>query len=116
MDFQELYAVVMPALLQIIGLVLSLLLARAADAARVRWGLDIEAAHRNALHTALMSGVRMALERGLRGTAATDAAMAHARASVPDAISALRPSSGVLQNLARAKLAEVAGGTIAGRS
>ena len=115
MDLQELYAAIMPALLQVIGLVLSLLLARAADAARVHWGLDIEAAHRNALHTALMSGVRMALDRGLRGAAATDAAMAHARESVPDAIAALRPTRGVLQNLARAKLAEAAGGVNAGR-
>lgn len=116
MDFQELYAAVLPALLQVIGLALSLLLARAANVARVRWGLDIEAAHRDALHTALMSGVRMALERGLRGQTATDAAMAHARESVPDAIRALKPSEVVLQNLARAKMAEAAPVAIAGRS
>ncbi|WP_444453153.1 hypothetical protein ACTTAI_19260 [Rhodobacter capsulatus] len=116
MDLQELYAAIMPALLQIIGLVLSLLLARAADVARTRWGLEIEAAHRDALHAALMSGVRSALMRGIAGTEVTREAVNHARKSVPDAIAALKPKSGVLEAIAAAKLADAAPGVIAGRS
>lgn len=116
MDLQEIYASAMPALLQFIGLILSLLLARAAEAARTRWGLQIEAAHRDALHTALMTGVRFALGRGLQGEAAMSAAMIHARQSVPDAIAALKPSSGVLETIASAKLADALGAAVAGRS
>ena len=35
--------------------------------ARARWGIEIEARHREALHSALMTGVRHALARGAAG-------------------------------------------------
>ena len=57
-----------------------------------------------ALHSALMSGVRAALMRGLSGPEAVEAAIIHASGSVPDAIKALKPDAGVLTRIAEAKL------------
>ncbi len=51
-----------------------------------------------------MTGISAALARGLKGTAAVDAATVYARQSVPDAIAALRPDAVLMRNLATAKL------------
>lgn len=102
----ELYAAVLPAVLQAIAALLGLLLLRASEAARKRWGIQIEAAHRDALHSALMSGIRAALSRGLSGTAAVASAVTYAQQSVPDAIKALAPSAEVITQIAEAKLDE----------
>lgn len=101
---QAMYAELLPVLLQLIAAILGMVLLRAAEAARRRWGLEVEARHREALHTALMTGVSAALARGLKGTAAVDAATVYARRSVPDAIAALRPDAVLMRNLATAKL------------
>lgn len=94
-----------PYILEALAGILAILIARAAAVARKRWGLDIEARHRDALHTAIMTGIAVAMGRGLSGPAAIDAAITHARASVPDAIRGLAPGAGVLENLAEARLA-----------
>ena len=101
---QALYAELLPVLLQLIAAILAMVLLRAAEAARRRWGIEIEARHREALHAALMTGISAALARGLKGTAAVDAATVYARQSVPDAIAALRPDAVLMRNLATAKL------------
>ena len=101
---QALYAELLPVLLQLIAAALAMVLLRAAEAARHRWGIEIEARHREALHAALMTGISAALARGLKGTAAVDAATVYARQSVPDAIAALRPDAVLMRNLATAKL------------
>ncbi|MDO5631117.1 MAG: hypothetical protein Q4G22_04695 [Paracoccus sp. (in: a-proteobacteria)] len=103
----EFAATILPAAVQLIGAALGLLLIRAANVARDRWGIEIEARHREALHSALMSGIRAAILKGLRGDAAVDMAIAHATASVPDALSRLQPSADVLISIATAKLEEV---------
>jgi hypothetical protein len=103
----ELYSAFLPTLLQIIGAVLMAILIRATEVARARWGIEIEARHREALHSALMSGIRAALSRGSSPQEAIAAAVQHAAQSVPDAIMALQPDSGVLSSIAEAKLREV---------
>lgn len=100
----------MPLLLQAISAVLGILLIRITSTAKARWGIEIEAVHREALHAALMSGIRAALSRGETGQDAVSSALAHAASSVPDAISALKPESGVLASIAEAKLREVLDG------
>lgn len=104
----QVFAQFLPLILQGISAVLGLLLIQGAGIAKERWGIEIEARHREALHSALMSGIRAALERGDDRTAAITSAIAHATQSVPDAISALNPSTGVLQSIAEGKLREVA--------
>ncbi len=105
----ELYSAVLPTLLQLIGSILGLLLIRAANLASSRWGIEIEARHREALHSAIMSGIQAALMRGVKGEAAVTAALQHARASVPDALRALRPDEAVLTAIAKAKLQQALG-------
>lgn len=97
---------VMPVVLQLIAAVLGAVLLRAANTARDRWGIEIEARHREALHSALMSGIRAALGRGLTGKTAIDAAISYATISVPDAVVALNPARDVLTDLASSKLRE----------
>ena len=102
-----LYWDVMPIILQLIAAGLGTLLFRVANVAKERWGIEIEARHREALHSALMSGIRAALGRGLRGQDVIDASISYAGISVPDALAALNPAREVLTDLAAAKLREV---------
>lgn len=97
-------AAIMPHLLEALAALLAILIGWAADTARRRWGIQIEQAHRDALHKALMTGARVAAARALPQAQAVDLAVGYAQASVPDAIKALRPAPGVLENLARSKL------------
>lgn len=100
----EISAAVLPALVALFGTVLTIILRRASDVAQQRWGIEIEARHREALQTAVMSGIRAAMLRGLTGDAAIKAAISHAENSVPDAIAALKPTAGVLVSIAQGKL------------
>lgn len=100
---------VLPSILEIAGIALMAWLARVSLYAKAKWGIEIEAKHREALHSAIMSGIRAALAKGLTGSEAVDAAVAHATASVPDAITALNPATQVLINIATAKLKEALG-------
>lgn len=102
---------VLPAVVQLIGAVLGILLIRASNTARARWGIEIEARHREALHSALMSGVRAAMGRGLMGQTVIAAAIEHAGRSVPDALAALQPTPDVLSSIAQSKLREVVDAT-----
>lgn len=100
---------VLPVMLDLAGIVLAGVVGRAALVAHRRWGIEIEARHREALHSALMSGIRAALAQGLTGGDAVSAAVGYAVQSVPDAIVKLDPAADVLMSLARAKLREAAG-------
>lgn len=84
-----------------------------AAAAFTKWsGIQIEAKHREALHSALMTGVRMALERlgaGFGQTAKTNVALeaiGYVKTSVPDAIRHLGPDDAHLLAMADAKIQE----------
>ncbi|QEU08244.1 hypothetical protein [Paracoccus yeei] len=99
----------LPQLLEIVALTLAAVLTWAAAKAKAKFGIDIEARHRDALHSAIMTGVRLALANGMSGGAAVTAALDHARLSVPDAITALGAGKTVLINIAEAKMQEAAG-------
>ena len=94
----------MPHVLEILGLALTGIIGWAATTARQKWGIDIAARHRDALHSALMTGAQLAIARELTGRAALELTLGYVRSSVPDAIGALKPNPAVLQNLAEAKL------------
>ena len=105
----QIYTAVLPPLVLLLGTLLGHVIAKAAAAAQERWGIEIEARHREALHSAIMSGIRAALGRKLSGTAAIDAAISYAAISVPDAMVKLAPSRAILTDLAGAKLREALG-------
>lgn len=98
----------MPSLMDLLGVLLAGVIAWASNTARRRWGLAIEANHREALQSAIMTGARLALAGKLDAQAAIALILSHVQASVPDAVGALKPSTDVLTNLARAKLQEAA--------
>lgn len=98
-------AAVKPYLLELIGIALTILIGQITLYAKRKWGIDIEARHREALHAALTTGAQMALDRKLTTQAAINLAVGYAQRSVPDAIKALKPATEVLENLARAKIA-----------
>lgn len=104
--WHEFLGAFLPILLQLAGLVLAAVIGQAALQLKARWGIDIEQAHQDSLHRALMSGIRAALMRGLTGASATEVAIAYAQRSVPDAMKALNPAPDVLRSLAEAKLRE----------
>ncbi len=100
--------IIIEAVLPILATALGAALLWLATKAKTQLGIEIEAKHRDALQSAIMNGVLVALSRGLRSHAAVTAALDYARASVPDAIAALRPGQTVLKDLATAKLQQVA--------
>lgn len=95
--------------LVVISAILTFLISRATSTAKQRWNLDIEYHHRQALHSALMSGVRAALGQGASPQDAIASAIKHSINSVPDAIQALDPSDGVLASIAESKIGEIMG-------
>ncbi|AZV00414.1 hypothetical protein pthi1_p49 [Paracoccus phage vB_PthS_Pthi1] len=103
-----------PHLLELLGLAITGVIGWAAAAARRKWGIDIEASHREALHWALYTAAQLAIKHELTGKAAVDLVLEYARRSVPDAIGNLKPSAEVLTDLARAKLEEVAAEKVKG--
>lgn len=70
-------------------------------------GMEVEARHREALHSAIMTGVRRSLAEGLSREQILQEALNYARTSVPDAVRALVRDDGVLRALAEAKLREM---------
>jgi hypothetical protein len=75
-----------------------------------RWtGIQIEARHREALHSAIMTAARVAVARGLTREIAAEFVSSYVRASVPEAMKRLSPSVDTLDALVRSKLLEVAG-------
>lgn len=96
-----------PGVIELIGLALTGIIGWAAAAARRKWGIEIEAQHREALHWALFTGAQLALKHELTGKAALDLILGYARQSVPDALGSLKPSPEVLTDLAKAKLEQV---------
>lgn len=89
-----------PYLMEAIAAVATACIAWAAAQARARWGLEIEARHREALHSAVMSGVRLALQRGgTNSTGIVEDAVGYVRRSVPDAVRSLKADEALLRDL-----------------
>lgn len=90
------------AIIGLIGVVLTILIRRGAAMIEVATGIRIEQSARDALHSALKSGIEVALAEG--PDAGLDEikrrAVDYAHRSVPDAIAALVPGDGVLEDLA----------------
>jgi len=107
MNLSQILQELQPLLITGVSALLSLLIGLAANTARAKFGLDIEARHREALHSALISGLQAAMKKGPQAglDALTDEAIQYAKNSVPDAIAKLAPSGETLRDLARSKLA-----------
>ncbi|MER5171574.1 hypothetical protein [Thioclava kandeliae] len=107
-----LMAALAPYIMQLLALAVTALVGWIAAEVKKRFGVEIEAKHREALHSALMTGAQLALSRlgaAAGTTALTQAAVAYAKTSVPDAIAKLGPSAAVLQDLAEAKVSGQSG-------
>ncbi|WP_182442390.1 hypothetical protein [Cereibacter sphaeroides] len=105
----DLLTTLTPGLLDLAGVVLTALIGLAAVRFQ-RWtGIQIEARHREALHSAIMTAARVAVDRGLTRDVATEFVAAYVRASVPDALKRLSPSAETMDALVRSKLLEVGG-------
>ena len=101
-------AIIAQVILPIVATIVTAIIGWAAAKARARWGIEIEARQREALHSALMTGAQLALSR-LGPQASQTALLAetlnYAQSSVPGAILGLQPAAGVMGNLALAKIA-----------
>ena len=97
-----------PHFLELVGLALTGIIGWAASKARQKWGIEIEARHREALQSALLNGARLALKHELTGKEAIDLILRYIRQSVPDAIIGLDARPDVLTDLAKAKMEQVA--------
>lgn len=97
-----------PMLLEIISLIIVAVVAWVGKTAKKKWGIDIEARHREALHWALYTGAQLALKQQLTGRAAVELVLRYIQSSVPDSIIDLRATPEVLNDLAKAKLEQVA--------
>lgn len=90
------------ALLGVFGILLTIIIKRGAAAITAATGSAVEREAREALHSAIKSGIEAALaggpEAGLEQIKAH--AILHAQQSVPDAIEVLVPGDGVLDRLA----------------
>lgn len=84
-----------------VGIVLTLIINRAAAAFTLATGIQIEKSHRDALHQAIKSAVESAMLHGPDVALGTLKAhvVQHLRESVPDAMKALVPGDGVLDRL-----------------
>ncbi|WP_323009510.1 hypothetical protein [Paracoccus sp. (in: a-proteobacteria)] len=111
---QSIISAAMPHLLELLGLALTGIIGWAASKARQKWGIEIEARYREALHSALMTGALLALKHELTGQAAIDLILRYIRQSVPDAIIGLDARPDVLTELAKAKLEQVAAEKVKG--
>lgn len=105
----DLVTAVTPLLIELLAIVLMAALTWAAARGKRKFGIDIEAKHRDALHSALMTGARLAAARQLTGAGALQLILDYVRKSVPDALATLAPSQTVLTDLADAKLQEALG-------
>ncbi|WP_160384126.1 hypothetical protein, partial [Cereibacter sphaeroides] len=105
----DLLTALTPSLLDLAGVALTALIGFATVRFQ-RWtGIQIEARHREALHSAIMTAARVAVARGLTREIAAEFVSSYVRASVPEAMKRLSPSVDTLDALVRSKLLEVAG-------
>ncbi|MFQ6777305.1 hypothetical protein V6Z69_19065 [Cereibacter sphaeroides] len=104
----DLLTALAPSLLDLAGVALTALIGLATVRFQ-RWtGIQIEARHREALHSAIMTAARLAVARGLTREVATEFVSSYTRASVPEALKRLSPSTETFDALVRSKLLEMA--------
>lgn len=96
-----------PYISEIIGAIVTALIGYVVTLIKAKTGIEIEAKHREALHSALTTGALLALSRLGIGASKADlatAAVDYAKASVPDALAKLSPSADTLTDLALSKV------------
>ena len=98
-----------PFLLEALSLVLTTVISLAALKIKEKTGLDIDARHREALHSAIMSAVKVSVLTN-QSPINKEAVIAYVKQSVPDAVSKLKASDDVLVQLAESKIRDVMGG------
>lgn len=86
-----------------------------------KWGVEIEAKHREALHSAIVSGVNLAVAKGARladgatlpktGNFVVDMALPYVVKSVPDAIARFDLTEAKITEMILSKIPQVAGET-----
>ncbi|EKX56139.1 hypothetical protein D516_3276 [Rhodobacter sp. AKP1] len=97
-----------PSLLDLAGVALTALIGFATVRFQ-RWtGIQIEARHREALHSAIMTAARLAVARKLDPDAARNFVSSYVRNSVPDALRQLAPLADTFDALIRSRLAQAA--------
>ncbi|MGP3722366.1 hypothetical protein [Cereibacter sphaeroides] len=102
----DLLTALTPSLLDLAGVVLTALIGFATVRFQ-RWtGIQIEARHREALHSAIMTAARLAVARKLAPDAAAAFVSSYVRDSVPDALKQLAPPADTLEALVRSRLAQ----------
>lgn len=103
---QEIFEAIRPQLIEAFLGLIWLALTYAAAVFHKRTGIFIEEKHLRTLHSAIRTGTLAAADRGLSKDVLIETVSAYVRASVPDAVKALKPSDAVLSTLIAAKLAE----------
>lgn len=99
-----------PYLTDLIGAIVTALLGYAVTLLRARFGIEIDAKSREALHSALTTGALLGLAKlGISADKENVATLAvdYAKSSVPGALARLAPSDEVLTNLALSKVQQI---------
>ena len=96
-----------PLLVDLLALLLGLAIGWLSPQAHRYLGVQVEPRHREALHSAIMTGLRHSLAEDVSRERILHEALHYARTSVPDAVRALVKDDGVLRALAEARLREL---------
>lgn len=98
-------------ILQGVGLLLTALIGWVSMVLNKKYGMDIEARHREALHSALLSGARLAIAGKLTGSAAIAVNRKYTVEAAPDAVRAFKLDERLdkLDELAESKLEQLTG-------
>jgi ABC-type uncharacterized transport system substrate-binding protein len=106
---RQFFLEIQPALITLFGAIVTAAIIYLTNLVRQKTGIDIEKKYQDDLHSAIMSGVKAALEKwgpNVTVERAVEASVLHAENSVPDAMKALNPSPEVLARIAAAKLVD----------
>ena len=107
--FTEIWEALAPSFVEALGALITLMFGWLSVTLHRKWGIEIEAKHREALHLALMTGARAAIDGNLSGANARSMIMDYVRRSVPDALRYLSASDSVLMRMAEAKVHQLLG-------
>ena len=101
------WVAILPHMGDLLGLIITALIARAVVALRQWTGVQISQRHADRLSAAIQRGAVLALERQLTGERARALVLEYLRETVPDALRAVAPTEAALALRADATLAEV---------
>lgn len=104
--FNQLMTDLLPSLIGALSILIGAAITWGARVFSVKTGLEIEQKHRDALHSAVMSGVNAALTDGPRAAREeiVDRVIGYVEGAVPDALEKLGPSNFILRKLVEGKI------------